>query len=122
MEFTFVVTPEMYKLGYRNHKMDSIVFNPFYHAGFDRAKSIQYVQMFNEPVLRLSSIPNMFAITYEMADSSINHVLLRQNADLSVNEMLDSNTVVRHYDTIHLILDKVLSLESLDPVDVCESA
>jgi hypothetical protein len=119
MEYSYVITGEMYKLGYRNDKMNTILFNPFYHAGFDRAKATQYVQMFHEPVIRLSSIPNLFSITYENSDSVINHVLLRQNVDLSIDEMCNSNTVVTHYNTIHDILEQILRLKPYDQVDDC---
>jgi len=104
------ITSEMYRNGQRIESAKTITFNPFYHAGFDRAKATSYVSMFNEPVLRPSSIPTRFALTFRNASGSISHSLIKQNADLSVDQISETGVVMVCHRNIFALLDEVLGL------------
>jgi hypothetical protein len=62
----------------------------------DRSQAEEHVQRTGEPVLRHSSQAPYFAITYKLG-IRINHSLLRQNNDGTVDMLRHDGSLFQHY-------------------------
>ncbi len=69
---------------------------PYFHAEMDRRQAELFVRRTGTPVFRYSSIAPHFAVTYRMG-AFIQHSLLRQNADATLDMLDSSGVAVRHY-------------------------
>lgn len=70
----------------------------------DRYKAEQFVRTYKGPVLRTSSIPGHYALSYERSPGMIVHALLREAYDRKIECVDAHGRVYERYDSIDTIL------------------
>ena len=79
--------------------------NPFFNVLADRETAEALVSNYGNPVLRHSSRTGLYAATYYcVVRRAILHTLFRQNADLSVDVLMDDGALSTHYTNIYDLL------------------
>lgn len=102
--------------GTRTAEAMSVSRNPFFNVAADRELAEMLVRYYGHPVLRRSSRPGLYAITYYcLVRRSITNTLFRQHPDLSVDVLSDAGVVTEHYATIYDLLTLVIWGPRLQP-------
>ena len=115
------LTIHSFLLGHQTEEGKIIYQNPFYNSILDRSAAEMAVMNYGFPVLRNSSRPGLYAITYYCGiRRALVHSLLRQNADLSVDTLSDTHGVYERCRDIYQLLTVVIlntsRVRSAEPV------
>ncbi len=86
--------------------MTSILSHPFFQPLADRAIATSYVQSMRIPVLRCSSIPGRYAITYAVG-TNIHHSLLRENENGTVDIISEDGSRLQRFLNILSVISTV---------------